>query len=290
MGDPFRSRISALYDLLQPTDLVRIADVGANPMRHDAPYHDLLKAGLCNVIGFEPQADTMKEMIQNKGPNEEYFNTAVGDGNPARLNMYRGTGLTSLLQIRTATLGHLRGLRRAARLVGNMDLQTQKLDEIDGMGRVDFLKIDIQGAELSVFASAQNTLKNVVAVQTEVSFFPLYEGQPGFGEIDTALRASGLVPHSFAHIENRLVFSKWSNLLTEYIPSQMLDGDIIYIRDLSVPEELDTMMLKRLAILTEGVFGFADLSAKILDVLAQRREIEEQAALSYIETFMAPQT
>ncbi|WP_281972541.1 FkbM family methyltransferase [Ruegeria faecimaris] len=288
MDNLFSARISALYNLLDLTSFVRIADIGANPMRHDAPYRDLLKNDLCNVVGFEPQEDTMKEVVRNKGANEEYFNFAVGDGKPALLNIYKGSGLTSLLKIREKTLFYLRGLRNAARQIGSMEMQTQRLDDIAGLGPVDFLKIDIQGAELSVFTSAENTLKNVAAIQTEVSFFPLYENQPGFGEVDTFLRKLGFLPHSFAHIENRLVVSKWSGVLSDFESTQILDGDIIYLRDLSDPAELNSQILKRLAILTEGVFGFTDVSLKILDILAQRQEISEADVNQYIETFISP--
>ncbi len=289
MNQDFSSRLSSLYSLLDLPDLVRIADIGANPMRHDAPYRDLLASGNCDVIGFEPQEETMRDLIRKKGPNEQYFNTAVGDGRLATLNIYKGSGLTSLLRLRDATLRHLRGLRRAARQIGSMEIQTRKLDDIQDIGRVDFLKIDIQGAELSVFEAGKTTLRDVVAIQTEVSFFPLYEDQPGFGEIDTLIRNFGLVPHSFAHIENRLVVSKWSGLLTDFKPSQMLDGDIIYLRDLSMPDKIGTVELKRMAILSEGVFGFTDVSIKILEILAQRQAISEADTQAYIHCYVAAQ-
>ncbi|WP_171208967.1 MULTISPECIES: FkbM family methyltransferase [unclassified Ruegeria] len=287
MYDRFRSRISELYDLLNLTERIRIADIGANPMRHDAPYRDLLASGLCQVIGFEPQQDTMKELIHNKSQNEEYHNAAIGDGTAATLNLYKGTGLTSFLEIRQDTLYHLRGLRRAAKQVGELELETQRLDEIEDLGRVDFLKIDIQGSELSVFQSAIETLQNVAAVQTEVSFFPLYEKQPSFGAIDIFMRNAGFVPHSFAHIENRLVVSKWSGLLKDFKPAQMLDGDIIYLRDLSEPDPIDTQMLKNLTILSEGVFDFSDVSLKCLDILLQREAVSELSVQNYVDAHIA---
>lgn len=286
MDKPFQTKVSALYDILNLRDHVRIGDVGANPMRHDAPYRDLLASGGCKVVGFEPQEDTMKNLVENKGPNEEYFNTAVGDGTLGVLTLHKGTGLTSLLRIRQATLLFLRGLRRAARETGKIEIATQRMDDIQGLGRLDFLKIDIQGAELSVFKSAVNTLKNVTAIQTEVSFFPLYEQQPSFGEIDVFLRGCGFIPHSFAHIEKRLVLSKWAGQVPNYVPMQMLDGDIIYLRDLSAPEDLETSMLKRMAILTEGIFGFTDVTLKIFDILVQRQEIREDSVLSYLNDYL----
>lgn len=42
------------------------------------------------------------------------------------------------------------------------------------------LKMDTQGYDLEVFRGARNSLKNIVAIQSEISFKPIYEGMPSY--------------------------------------------------------------------------------------------------------------
>jgi len=274
---PTQPRLTRLAQVLGLSGPVRILDVGANPMKHDTPYKALLEAGLAHVTGFEPQPEALADLNARKSNHETYFPDVLGDGATHRLNLFQGSGLASLLPIRAATLDHLQGLRRAARPQGSIDLPSRRLDEIDGIGRVDLFKIDVQGAEAMIFTHGQSALSQALAVQTEVSFFPLYENQPSFGEIDRILRAAGLVPHSFLHIEKRRIRSRWSGPLTD-APQQMLDGDVLYLRDLSQPDALDNDALRRLALLCDTCWDLGDVTLRCLDLLVQRGAVEETLA------------
>lgn len=279
-----RQRLSDLVRTLGLTDPLRILDIGANPMNHDAPYKELLAAGHAHVTGFEPQPEALAALNARKSPHETYFPDVVGDGETHRLNLYRGSGLASLLEIRQPTLEHLLGLRRAARPTGHVDLPSRKLDEIEGIGRVDFLKIDVQGAEAMIFTHAQTALSQTLAVQTEVNFFPLYENQPSFGDIDRHLQAHGLVPHSFLHIEKRLLRSRWLDRIDGATPQQMLDGDILYLRDLSRPDTLDSDALRKIALLCDTCYGFSDITLRCLELLVARNEIKARVAERFIDS------
>lgn len=62
-----------------------------------------------------------------------------------------------------------------------------------GIERVDYLKIDAQGAELAILEGAPLALDRVRAAEVEVQFNPLYEGVPLFGDLDRYLRNRGFV-------------------------------------------------------------------------------------------------
>lgn len=280
-------RIQQLNAILQMPDLLRIIDIGANPMNSVAPYKVLLDSGLCQLTGFEPQADTLDTLNQHKGPQETYIPAAIGDGRAYDLNLYHGTGLVSVFDIRRQTVAHLRGLRKAARHKGTHRIETSRLDDLVELGRIDYLKIDIQGAELMVFQNALSALRPVLAIQTEVNFYPLYDNQPSFGDIDVFLRQQGFLPHSYIHIEKRIIQSRFSGSLTKDAATQMLDGDILYLRDLSQAAEWDSDTLKRMALIAEGIYGYADVTMLCLDKLLQQGAVDEKDVAAYINGYSA---
>jgi len=68
-----------------------------------------------------------------------------------------------------------------------------------GIAEIDFLKIDVQGAEKGVLAGAAGLLAAgaVGAVQAEISFASYYEGQTEFHEVGALLGAAGYRLYNF---------------------------------------------------------------------------------------------
>jgi hypothetical protein len=66
---------------------------------------------------------------------------------------------------------------------------------------VDFIKIDIQGAELDVFIGGIRTLQDVTVIVSEVEFIPLYIDQPLFGDVCKFLRTQDIHFHKFVSLE-----------------------------------------------------------------------------------------
>ena len=57
--------------------------------------------------------------------------------------------------------------------------------------RLDFIKLDTQGAELEILRGAGPLLDRCLGIEAEVMFMPLYEGQPVFADVDGFLRSRG---------------------------------------------------------------------------------------------------
>lgn len=197
--------VDAVYRLLAPSRRMAVVDIGANPIDGDPPYKGMLAAGVCTLVGFEPQENALAELQRRRGPNETYLPYAVGDGRAHLLRICRASGMTSLLKPDGNTLRHFDGFPEWGEVIAEQPIDTVRLDEISEIAQLDFLKIDAQGSELSVFRGGRKKLGAAVAVQTEVSFIPLYEGQPVYGEIDGELRGLGFVPHAFVNIMRRLI-------------------------------------------------------------------------------------
>lgn len=87
-----------------------------------------------------------------------------------------------------------------------------------GINHIDFLWLDMQGAELLALKAGQNILKTVSAIFTEVEFVEAYQGQALSGEIQHWLEKQGftLIAQDFPLEKN----NKWyGNILMVRLPT-----------------------------------------------------------------------
>ncbi len=275
--------MSAVRDLLSPSRLTHVVDVGANPLDGGKPpYLPMLSAGLCHVTGFEPQVMVLLALQLTHGPNELYLPYAVGDGSSSTLKVCHATGMTSLLEPDPATLGLFPALQPSGEVIERIPVETRRLDDISEIEHLDFLKIDIQGSELSVFQSGHEKLAEAVAIQTEVSFITLYLNQPSFGEVDSELRGQGFIPHGFTEVSRRPIGDfevgddalPWAN--------QLVEADIVYVRDFSRPDVMTDEQLKHLALIAHYCYRSIDLVFRCVQSLEDRHVLETGSAQRYI--------
>lgn len=248
----------------------RVVDVGANPNVADAPYLDLLKQGLCDVLGFEPHPGAFADLQKIKGPRETYLPFAVGDGSAKELKVYRSHGFTSVFEPAEAAKALLY-LKRWYDIDQRIGFDTVRLDASDEVTRFDLLKIDIQGGEADVFTGAVEKLQTACAVIVELRYFRLYQGEPMLSGIDTQLRGLGFQLHKFLPASAfPLVNSQMDRLNRKRFPDQVVDGDAVYIRDLSGIKAFDDAQVIHMALLAATVIASHSLVLFCLDELVAR--------------------
>lgn len=278
---------TTVHNLLRPERLTDIVDIGANPIDGDPPYKTMLEAGLCRVTGFEPHHEALLELQQKQGPYERYLPDAVGDGQTHTLNICHASGMTSLFEPDPAILGPL-GLFEyfgsISDITERVPLVTRKLDDISEIEHLDFLKIDIQGGELAVFRNGQATLAHTVAIQTEISFITLYKDQPSLGEVDQELRSQGFIPHCFTAIKNWPITPCLVGDNPYQAINQLLEADIVYVRDFAHPETMSDEQLKHLALIAHHCYQSFDLTLRCIMLLEQRSAIEAGTQKRYLDT------
>jgi FkbM family methyltransferase len=273
-----------LRDLVRVSRLSSIVDVGANPVDGHPPYREMLDYGLCTVTGFEPQERPLAFLQEHKGPLEQYLPHVVGDGSQQRLKITKVEGMTSLLTPDQNQLRLFTPFAEWGSVVEERDVQTYRLDDLD-IDDFDLLKIDVQGAELMVLQNGRERLREAVAVHTEISFVPLYLGQPTFGEVDAELRSQGFVPHSMPNV------TQWAIAPTVfddnlYTPgNQLLKADIVYVRDLAHPERMTSDQLSHLAMIAFHIYGSIDLAVFCIIELQQRGRAPEDAVEQLMQLF-----
>jgi FkbM family methyltransferase len=272
-----------LSELLHSTRLTAVVDVGANPIDGDPPYKPMLERGLCTVVGFDPQPAALESLNQRKGPRETYLPYAVGDGSDHTLHICHAPGMTSLLRPDPRTLQRLPLFAEFGRIVSTATISTRTLDSIDEITAMDLLKIDVQGAELTVFRSGQKKLATAVAVQTEVSFLPLYEDQPSFGEVDLELRAQGFVPHALVDTRRWIIGPLTVNDNPRQPLNQLVEADLVYVRDFRTPDLLTDEQLAHLALIAHHCYRSFDLALHCLLALEHRRKPGGDFQARYLE-------
>lgn len=90
--------------------------------------------------------------------------------------------------------------------VGNQRILLRKLDSMDVLDQARgpvLLKMDVQGFELEVLKGAVLSLSRIDHVYVELSFIPLYEGQPLASEVIAWLAAHGFALGGVYHIACR---------------------------------------------------------------------------------------
>lgn len=271
-----------LAGLLRAERLTAVVDIGANPIDGEPPYKGMLSRRLCTLVGFEPQAKALAKLNASKSDLETYLPYAVGDGNPGTLKVCQARGMTSLFTPEPRILNLFPGFAQFGRVVQEIAIDTHTLDSISEISTLDLLKIDVQGAELAVFRNGKSRLGTAVALQAEVSFMPLYKDQPVFGHIDLALREFGFVPHMFANINKRMILPLHNAENPYTFMNQLLGADVVYVRDFSHPDRMDTEQLKHLALIAHHCYRSYDLAANCIHQLALRGSLPSDGVGKYL--------
>ena len=273
-----------LADILSPQRPTAVVDIGANPIDGDPPYKAMLAAGLCEVTGFEPQAAALARLEQNKGPHERYLPYAIADGTLRTLHVCELEGMTSLLVPDPAHLALFNLFPIWGQVKERIPVATRKLDDIAEIAHLDFLKMDVQGAEREVLAHGRAKLNQTVAVQTEVSFVPLYQGQPSFGDIDLALRELGFLPHCVTGTKIWPLAPMVVGTEPNRGIRQLLETDMVYVRDFSKPENMNVEQWKHLALVAHHCYGSYDLALKAIITLMALGAVPPDANRRYLSS------
>ncbi len=267
-----------MWSLLEffPEDfLINIVDIGA-ALSEKPSYQSIVNAGRGRIIGFEPDEAECRRLNERYGSPHQFFPHFVGDGNPGVFHETNWNLTGSLLAPNHRLARSFTNLDELLQPKAKHAVNTFRLDDINGIDDVDFIKIDIQGAELMVFKNAPRILAQTLMIQTEVEFVEIYQGQPLFADVDGFLRQSGYQFHTFLGFGMRAFKPLMKSADPNAGFNQVLWSDAMYVRDWLRLDVLATLKLKKLAILVHDVLGSYDLCHVVLEEI-DRRESQSLA-------------
>jgi len=260
-----------------------VCNVGSRKINIEDDYSSLdwgVFAPNLTIYGFDADADACeaandRSAAQQVPWTEKHIPLALSDAiGESTLYVTQNPMCSSLYPPNEEYLGRFAGLLDLVATDFTIEIETTTLDAFcqqEGIEAIDFLQVDVQGADLNVLQGATQMLQTVLAVQVEVEFSPLYQGQPLFADVDTFMRAKEFT--LFGLTNTACVRARSLRQLHNH-PGQILWGDAFYFCDLisgnlmgkiekhrNTPEQI-----LKLACLAD-VLEFSDYALELLEYL-----------------------
>ena len=223
----FEARILRVIDILPNGGIVTLIDIGAagEIQPRWKPFSKKLK-----YLGFEPDKRSRDTLNNKKNDFLEYmiFPYALADiKKNVSLYLCRKPTGSSLYEPNTNFLANFPDAERLD-VISKDFLSVIPIDSLD-IKDADFIKIDIQGGELSALKGANLLLERILGLELEVEFIDLYKSQPLFGDICNHLSDKGFEFIDFVNL------SRWERSAHNSF-GQCIFGDGLFLR---VPEKIE---------------------------------------------------
>ena len=242
-----------------------------------------------NVILVEPDPEEVELLSQHhKGDILPY--TLWSKETELMLNINKNPGTSSVLESNMPFLSQFDGSQRYE-LKHQIRTRTRTIDNLHNSGEladVDFMKMDVQGAEVEIMKGGVNFLKNnLVGLESEVLFTHLYHNQPLFSDIEVFVRQElGLELWDI-----RKTYWKYSQ--TRYknpTKGRLIFGDALFLRPFLT---LDTWLLSmdsdkaksklHMLITVTLAYGYLDYADAILNAAFIDKYLSKEDKLIFID-------
>jgi FkbM family methyltransferase len=182
---------------LRAAGISTVLDIGAHAGESAQHFRSLLPDA--QIFAFEPLPTPYSRLVtlMSGDPQFTAFPIAIGQSNEQiEMRESEFTQSSSLLPM---------GDRHKSEFpfTSKMEARAVEVRRLDDLGlQLEdniLIKIDVQGFEDRVIRGGEETIKRASFIISEVSFTPLYEGQPLFSQIYDQLRGLGFTYHGELH-------------------------------------------------------------------------------------------
>ncbi|MBC7953937.1 MAG: FkbM family methyltransferase [Rhodospirillaceae bacterium] len=221
-----------------------------------------------DCMGFEPEPEAFAQLAAlNPAPwrSLRWVPSAVGPETGSATLHLPANPIGASLLAHDPEIGVRFGLEALTTVERRLTVDTVTLDEAMtrwSLPAPAYLKLDVEGAELSILQSAPRVLSHMTALKTEASFIPARKDQPLAADLDVFLRGHGFVlmdilhPQRWRHQPLPPHPYSWAGA-PAYSRGQIAQCDLLYFRDpAAIPAEDGETALQ--AGLIAMAFGFFD--------------------------------
>ena len=245
-----------LVNIIKKTNIdfsFKIIEIGALQIQDQKePFYELLDYfPSTKIIGFEIDKHVCEKMNVNSPLGVKYYPYALGKANERRKLYITQHPMCSSLYKPNEELIKLYNNFEVAYLKDETEIDTITLDyfiDRHEIGNIDFIKVDVQGAELDIFQGAAKALKDVLKIVCEVEFVPHYENQPLFGDICNHLIKYDLMFNKFLGLSGRALKPIMVNN-NPNLPSQHIWSDAVFVYHIQKIKNLNDEQILKLSLL-----------------------------------------
>lgn len=230
------------------------------------------------VLCFEADKEECARLAEKAPPFVQYIPAAVGrSAGVATLYMSKLAASTSLYKTQMDYFGRLVN-RDNGVVVGEQIVEVRPLDAIlpeYGVHKVDFIKLDAEGAELDILQGGGEVLRSsCLGILSEIRLHPQINGSPPFSTFDAFVRQWCLDIYNLHVTRQSRVALPYPQLSDYRLPDgkkffaytthgQVQDGDALYFRDLARVEDIDPVTVLKLCALFE-IYCLADCAGELV--------------------------
>ena len=265
MNNKNNSLLKITVDVIKKTKInlsFILLEVGAAQIhRSKEPFYELLDYfPSSKIIGFELDKEVCDNLNANAPEGIKYYPYALGEFKEKKNLYITNHPMCSSLYQPNEKLISLYNNFEVAYLKSKSTIETISLDhflDINNIKSLDFIKIDVQGAELDIFKGGKKRLKDILKIVSEVEFIPIYKNQPLFGDVCNFLNNYGMMFNKFLGLAGRCLKPITLNN-DPNIASQHFWADAIFVRDVQTIPQLEDKKLLKLSLLS-SIYRSPDL-------------------------------
>jgi FkbM family methyltransferase len=181
---------------------LRVVDAGAAGAGETGRWGFL--GGHLELHGFEADAEECAKLLAAApvGATVHYYNAFLGRSMPRRTfliahafnNTFYPTDYTWYARRRSSHTGPAVRLSEVYQIAKTLEVESISLDNWAthyGVSGVDYLKVDIEGAELELMQASPRIMAGVLGVSVDVTFHADWIGAPTFADVDIWMRSQG---------------------------------------------------------------------------------------------------
>lgn len=245
------------------------------------------------IYGFEPDEVECARLNASAERGVTYLPWAIGARNgEATLYETRLNASTGLYATNMGYFGRLLNRDNGVVVAEHRIVVRTLADALAeiGVSQVDFIKLDVEGAELDILRGCAAYLAAAapLGLLSEIRFQPEINGSPVFADLDAFLRPLGLRLYDLEYTRQSRMALPYPSVADYRLPTgerffaytthgQIQDGNALYLRDLLIPANADSLArmsavrVLKLAALYE-IYSLGDCAAELIQATRDRLE------------------